>query len=185
VLGRHHDRVEAKRLVVLILDGDLSLTVRAKPLDDVLPADLREPARELVRQVDRHRHELSGLVDGVAEHETLVASPLLLIGAGVDAHGDVRRLLLDGSQDSTGIGIEAHRRVRVANLCDRLSHDLRDLDVRLRGDLTATDDKAGLDHGLNRNARFRVLREVGVEQRIADLVTDFVWVTLGHGLGSE
>ena len=47
-----------------------------------------EALRELVREQDRHRHQLVGLVGGVAEHHALVAG-----AAGVDALRDIGRLL--------------------------------------------------------------------------------------------
>ena len=51
--------------------------------------------------------------------------------------------------------------------------------------LAAADDETGLHHGFDRDTRLWVLGEVGVQQRIADLVADFVGVTFGHRLGSE
>ena len=77
VLRRHDDGVEADGLVVLVvLDGDLGLAVGAEVRDRAVLADLRQPAREVVREVDRQRHQLGGVVARVAEHEALVAGAL-------------------------------------------------------------------------------------------------------------
>ena len=77
-------------------------------------------------QPDRHRHEVVGLVAGVAEHHALVAGALgvedvLAAGAGphleggVDALGDVGRLGPDGDRHAAGAAVEAH----VASWCSR------------------------------------------------------------------
>ena len=89
VLGRHDDGIEATRLVVLVLDRHLGLAIGAKPLDDVLLANVGESTRELVRKIDRHRHELTRLVDREPEHQSLVARTLFLAGARIHAAGDV------------------------------------------------------------------------------------------------
>src|SRR5206468_11554126 len=56
----------------------LALAVGAEPGDRAVLAQLGDPVDDPVRQRDRHRHQLGGLVRGVAEHQPLVA------GADVD-----------------------------------------------------------------------------------------------------
>lgn len=73
VLRGDHHGVEADGLVAVVLDGDLGLAVRAQVRDGPVLADLGEPLGEAVRQRDRQRHQLGGLVRGVAEHQALVA----------------------------------------------------------------------------------------------------------------
>ncbi len=102
------------RLAVDVLDGDLALAVGAEPVVR-LPADVGEPLGEQVRVGDRRRHQLGGLVAGVAEHHPLVAGALLLLRLGVDAAGDVRRLPLDRDQHAAGVAVEAH----LASRCSR------------------------------------------------------------------
>ena len=67
----------------------------------------------------------------------------------------------------------------------RVAHDLRDLDVGLGRDLAGDVDEAGGHHRLDGDAAARVLREHRVEDRVGDLVTDLVRVSLGDGLGRE
>ena len=50
-------------------------------------AHLGEPAGEPVREPDRHRHEVVGVVAGVAEHHPLVAGADLVVVVG-DAVAD-------------------------------------------------------------------------------------------------
>ncbi len=57
----------------VVLDRHLRLAVRTEVVESPVLADVREPARQLVSQVDRHRHEFLRLVRGVAEHHALVA----------------------------------------------------------------------------------------------------------------
>ena len=70
----------------------------------------RKLAAQLVRQHDRQRHQLRGLVAGVAEHQALVAG-----AARVHAHGDIGRLRLDRVQHAAGLAVEAEGRVGVAD----------------------------------------------------------------------
>ena len=99
VLGGQHDGVEPDRGEAVVLDGDLGLTVGAQVVEHAALADLGEPARKPVSQRDRQRHQLGGVLDGVAEHQALVACALQvervaraldagLVG-GVDTLGDV------------------------------------------------------------------------------------------------
>ena len=66
--------------------------------------------RELVRHLDRQRHQLLGLVARVAEHQALIAGALLGGIAAIDALRDVGRLLLDRDHHRAGVGVEAHVR---------------------------------------------------------------------------
>ena len=103
VLAGDDDGVEADRLVVDVLDGDLGLAVGAQVGHGAVLADLGEPLGQPVRQRDRQRHQLGGLVAGEAEHQALVAGALALervldalagarLVGGVDALRDVGRL---------------------------------------------------------------------------------------------
>jgi hypothetical protein len=63
---------------------------------------LRAAARsfeDLVRIVDRRRHQLRRLAAGIAEHDALVAGALVLVAGGVDALGDVGRLAVQQHVD--------------------------------------------------------------------------------------
>jgi hypothetical protein len=185
VLGREHDRVDAlgRAAVVAVLDRDLALRIRAQPRQLAVLAQGRLLPHQLVREHDRHRHQLFGLVDREAEHQTLVARALLLVQAraGRDALRDVGRLLLERGEHRARVGVEAHLRARVADLAHGLAHQLGHVERRGRGDLAGYDRVPGFHHRLARYARHLVLRERGVEDRIGDRVAHLVRVTLGHG----
>ena len=158
VLGGDDDRVDADRTAVVVLDRDLRLAVGPEIVEHAVAPRAREALDQLVRQHDRQRHQLVGLGAGVAEHQALVAG-----AAGVDALGDVGRLLVDGRQHGAGLVVEPVFRAGVADFLDGLADDLLEVDVRLRGDLAGDDGEAGGDERLARDTADRVLREDGVE----------------------
>ena len=180
VLGGDDDGVDPDGLVALVLDRDLALAVGPEVVDEALAADLRQAAGQLVRQHDRQRHQLGRLAAGVAEHQALVPGP-----AGVDAHGDVRRLLVDRGDDRAGLVVEPVLRARVADVLDGLPDDRRKVGVRRGGDLAGDEREPGGDQGLAGHAAHGVLGDQRVEDGVGDLVGDLVGVSLGDGLRSE
>lgn len=199
VLRGDDDRVEPDGLVTVVLDGDLRLAVGAQVGDGAVLADVGETAGEPVRHVDRERHQLGRLVAGVPEHQALVARALLvelvvldgrrtqhpLLVRGVDALGDVRGLRSDGHRDAAGGAVEALLGGVVADLQDLVAHEVGDVGVGLGRDLTRDVHQTSGDQGLDGDARGGVLAQERVENRVADLVSDLVGVTLGDGLRGE
>ncbi len=180
VLGGDDDGLDARGARAVVLDGDLALPVRAQVVEDLFLPHLAQPLRELVREHDRQRHQLFGLVAGVPEHQALVPGP-----AGVDAHGDVRRLLVDGGDDRAGLVVEAVLGARVADALDRLADDAGQVRVGRGRDLAGDEREPGGDHGLAGHAAHRVLGQERVEDRVRDLVRDLVGVALGDRLRGE
>ena len=86
----------------------------------------REKTGEIVRQHDRHRHQLVGFAARVPEHHALIAgtgqlersfvTARLHFERLVDAHRDVGRLLVDRHAHAARFGVEADRRPGVADL---------------------------------------------------------------------
>ena len=190
-----HDGVDAHRAVVaVVLDGDLGLAVGTQVGQRAVLADLGQPLGEPVRERDRQRHQLGGVVAGVAEHQALVAGALPVdrvdgagaaLVAGVDALGDVGGLAADRDLHAAGGAVEALLRGVVADLEDPVADDLRDVDVAGGGDLAGDDHQAGGEQRLDGDPAVRVLLEQRVEDGVADLVGDLVRVTLGHRLRGE
>lgn len=195
VLRGDDDRVETDGLVAVVLDGDLGLAVGAQVRDRPVLADLREALREAVRQEDRERHQRRRLVRRVAEHQALVARALLVelvvialdtvLVRRVDALRDVRGLRADRHRHTAGGAVEALLRGVVADLQDLVADELRDGRVGLGGDLIGHVHQAGRDQRLDGDPGGRVLRQKRVENGVADLVSDLVGVTFGHGLRGE
>ena len=189
---------DADRLAVLVAHRDLALGVGAELRRRTLlgVARRREVAQDLVRVVDRRRHELGRLAAGVAEHDALVARALFLVGAGlqrVDALRDVGRLRMQQHLDVGLLPVEA--RLLVADVADRHARDVRDpvlghglRPARLAGDddavgggerLAGGADRPGIDAGLGAFAIEQVHDLVG------DAVAHLVGVALRNGLARE
>ena len=195
VLAGDDDGFDGDGPVAVVADGDLGLAVGAQVGQFAGLADLGEALGEPVRQPDRDRHVGGGFVAGVAEHQALVAGALqvvvVLLAAfaglqGVeDAAGDVVGLLADGDGDAAAGAVESVGRGVVADAQDGLADDLRDFDVGVGGDLAGHVDQAGGGQGLHGNPGLGVLGQQGVQDGVADLVTDLVGVAFGHRLGRE
>ena len=195
VLAGDDDGLDGDRPVAVVADGDLGLAVRAQVGESpFLRTSVSRSESRCASQIGSG-HVGRGLVAGVAEHEALVAGALevvvvlLAAFAGLqrveDAAGDVVGLLADGDGHAAAGAVEAVGRGVVADAQDGLPDDLRDFDVGVGGDLAGDVDQAGGGQGLHGDPRIRVLGQQGVEDRVADLVTDLVRVPLGHRLGRE
>ena len=135
--------------------------------------------REAMRQHDRQRHQVGCFVGGVAEHHSLVAGALF-VGIAVDATRDVRRLAVDGRDHRAGAVVEAVVGVGVADPLDRAADDVRNVDVRRRGDLAGDHRHPGGHQRFARHAGVGVASQDRVENRIRDLVGNLVGVAFSH-----
>ena len=152
--------------------------------------------RDRVREHDRKRHQLRGLVRRVAEHDPLVARAdpierivvpgvVLHLEGVVDPLGDVGRLLVERDDHCARLGVEAVLGAGVADLGDPVANEPGDVDVCRGGDLARDDDEAGRHQRLARDAPVGVVGQDGVEDRVRDLVGDLVRVAFGDGLGGD
>ena len=190
VLRRYHDVGDAHGLVIDILDGDLALGVRPQPFDRPGLANAGQLAPKLVREHDRRGHQFRRLVRRVAEHQTLVARPLLgrllaFRGLGIHALRDVGALRGDGVQDQHPVRVKDIVVMRVTDLADRLAGNRIEVRLRLGRDFTAHHDQVALGVGLAGHAAARVLRQAGVQHRIGNGIAHFVRVALADGLGRK
>ena len=196
VLGRDQQLLDADRPAVDIADADLGLAVGAQIGQCLVLADLGQAPGQPVGQGDRQRHQLRGLVGGVAEHHPLVAGPgqielVVAAGAGaglkrlVDALGDVRRLLVDRVDDRAGLVVKAHVGVRVADPLDRRAGHLLDVHVGLGGYLARDHDQAGVHERLAGHPPRGIVAQDGVEHAVGDLVGDLVGMALRDRLRGE
>ena len=146
-----------------------------------------ETVGELVREQDRQRHQLVGFVAGVAEHDALIAGALIAALAGRRRHAliDLVRLLGDERDDLQRGVAERLARVGVADLLDRLPHDLVVVELGVGRDLAGEHDVVALDERFAGDAALRVLLEAGVENRVGDVIAHLVGVAFGNRLGRE
>jgi hypothetical protein len=180
VLRRDDDRLDPRRTPIPVLDGHLALAVRAQVGERVLVADLGQPPREMVRDLDRHGHELGGLVAGETEHHPLIAR-----APGIHAAGDIGRLLIDGDDHPAGGIVESVIRVGIARRLDGVPDDASHVDVGVGGDLPDDQGQAGRHRRLAGHAPERVLGQDSVQNGVRDLVRDLVGMPLGDRLGAE
>ncbi|OIQ81510.1 hypothetical protein GALL_367270 [mine drainage metagenome] len=187
VLGGQHDGVDGDRAAVLVAEGDLALGVRAQPGQAAVTAQLALALHQAVRVVDGRGHQLGGFVAGVAEHQALVARPLVevVVVRAVDALGDVGALLVVGDQHGAALVVDAEVGVVVADALEGVARHLDVVDHRVGGDLAGQHDEAGVGQGFGGDARARVLFEDGVEDGVRNLVGHLVGMALGHGFGGE
>ena len=188
------DRAPPPVRVLFVANGDLRLAVGTQIRQHVRLPHLGQLPRQPVREHDRQRHQLLGLVRRVAEHHSLIAGALLVERVGVPvlplerrvhALRDVGRLLVDRDDHAARVGVEAELRARVPDLADPLAHQARDVHVRRRRDLAGHDDEAGGDQRLARHPSGRIVGEDGVEDAVRDLVGDLVRMSLGNRLRGE
>jgi hypothetical protein len=69
------------------------------------------------------------LIPRARQRERIVAARCFDFVRAVDAHRDIRRLFVDRHAHAARFGVEADGRLRVADVGDRLAHDLGDVDV--------------------------------------------------------
>lgn len=179
VLGGDDDGVDADgdhaAVLLLVLDGDLGLTIGAQPLEGSVLANVGETLAEAGGEEVGEGHELGGLIGGVAEHDALVTSADLLDAlVEVDALGDIGALLLDGDDDVAGVAVDALVGGGVADVADGGTDDVLEIDLGVGGDLTEDHDHAGLGGGLAGDLGLGVLGEAGVEDGIGNLIAELV-----------
>ena len=187
--GDEH-RVDPHRPPALVDHGDLGLAVGPQVRNGADAPDLGQALREAVGQPDRQRHEIRGLVAGVAEHHPLVPGALgvegvLAAGPGaelerfVDPLRDVGGLRVERDEHAAGVAVEPVGVVVVADLAHRLAGERGDVDVGRGGHLTGHHDQAGGQERLAGDPAGRVAVEHGVEYGVRDLVRHLVGVALG------
>jgi len=188
--------MNAHRPAIAVFDRHLALAIRTQVGKGAVLAHLRQTFHQPVSQLDRHRHELWSLCAGIPKHHALIARahrldlcvrhlPLPRLCGLVNAKSDVRRLLLDGGDHPAGGTVKASFGAIIADLADRLTHDLGDLDIALGGDLTRTEHQASGHGRLTGDPCIGILHQDRIQDRIRDQVTHLVGVPLGNGLGGK
>ena len=155
-------------------------------------AHFRQAPGQPVGQADGQRHQLGRLVAGVAEHDALVAGShqiqrvaVVVVGL-VHPLGNIGRLLIQGHQHGTAVGIETTSAgTGVADLIDHAPHEGVEVHPGGGGDLTGDQAEARVHHGFAGHSGGRILGQQGIQHRIAHLITDLVGMPFGHRLRGE
>ena len=104
---------------------------------------------------------------------------------GIDAHGNVGRLPVDRGQYGAGPTIEAIRGIGVADGSHSLTHQIRNVHVRVGGDLSGDNRHSRGHERLTGYPARGIAREDSVEHRIGNLISHLVGVTFSDRLGRE
>jgi len=159
----------------IVLHRNLRLPIRPQVRQLALLPHLAQPHGQLVRQRDRHRHQLRRLIARPPKHHSLVAG-----AAGVDAHGDVAGLFVDGGDHGAGVGVEAVKGVVVSDGGDDAADQGLEVDVGFGGDFAGDDDQAGRGEGFTSDPAHGIFGQAGVENRVRNLVGDLIGMALGY-----
>src|SRR5690606_10794655 len=154
-----------------VAEGDLRLGVGAQPRQAAVFAKFALALHQTVRIPDGRRHQVGRFVAGIAEHQALVARPLVQVVFRIagDALGDVGRLLVVGDQHRATFVVDAVVGIVVADAANGVARHLDIVDVGLGGDFAGQHYQAGIAQRFSRHARVRILRENGVENGVGDL----------------
>eukprot|EP00906_Rhabdomonas_costata_P031694 RCo044728 len=174
---------------LLVLHRDLRLAVRAHPgnglVEHVLPALKGQLAGQLVGQ----RHVGGGLVGGIPEHQPLVPSAEVLVvdlrPRAVDPACDIWALLLNRDEEVEALVVQALGAVVVADLLHGVADDGLVIQLGLSGDLAEDKHHPRLAGGLTGDLGVLVLGQAGVQNGIADGITELVGVPRTHVLRGE
>ena len=192
MLMRENDLRRFDGLAVFITHRHLALGVGAEALLLAGVARLGEQFENLVRIIERGRHEFGRLAHRIAEHDALIARAFVLVASGVDALCDIDGLLMQQHFDVGGVPVEAV--LLVTDVLDGVAGDLDDAVERnmrtthFAGDddaiggaerLCGDTDRIGIDAGLGAFA------EELIDDFIGDAVADLVRMSFGNGLTGE
>ena len=114
---------------------------------------------------NRHRHQLFGLIAGVAKHQPLVPRTIT-----VDPHGDVAALRVQRDENAYRLGTEAHVRADIADVMHHIPDQLDVVQLSLGRDFPGENDKIRRAQCLARHAGEWVLGQQSVQHTIRNLV---------------
>ena len=98
---------------------------------------------------------------------------------------NVGRLLVQRGQHRAGVAVKAVLASRVADFAHRVAHQLLVIDTCRRGNLTHQNHQTGCGGSFASDTALRILSKQCIQNRVRNLVADFIRMSLGHGLRSE
>ena len=152
-----------------------------------------ERFQDLVRQMDRRRHQRLGLGAGVAEHDALVARALVFVAVGVHALGNIAGLAMQMHGHIGFLPVEAFLLIAdfphggPGDLLDMAGVDLAvGIDQRRRAaDLAGDDDPVGRRQGLAGHPCLRVGAQKPVDDGVGNPVANLVRMAFGDRFAGE
>ena len=188
MLGRDDHAGDAGRLAVHIAQGDLRLGIGQQPTGALVAgmAVFRHLAQDVVRIGERRRHQLGRLIRRIAEHDALVAGPLILVAGRIHARRDIGGLRMQVAFEG-GVA-PGETSLVVADILHRGAHQVFQHgggDALRPARLAREDDAVGGDQRLAGHPGIRVGGQEGIEHRVGDPVGNLVGMAFGHGFRSK
>ena len=193
MLGRNNDSIYTNRFAVIIFNGNLSFAVRTQVRQHAFLTNLGQLQSQLVSQICRHRHVAFGFVGCITEHHALVAGTGFFLSSlaflsfqrFVNAHSDIRGLLVDRNQHAAGVAVKAEFSTVVADVVDGFAGNVCDINIALGRNFTENVNLTGSNDSFASNTAFRILSQDGIKHSIGNLVCYFIGMTFGNGFGSK
>ena len=92
---------------------------------------------------------------------------------------------MQGHHDATAIGIKVELAAGIADFAHGLTDEFLDIDVAVDGHFTHHDDQTGGGCGFAGDTRTGIDAQKRIKYRVGYLVTQLVWMALGHRFRGE
>ncbi len=150
--------------------------------------------QNLVAVIKRGRHQVRRFIGRIAEHDALVARAFILVVTRINALRDMGGLAVQAVDELELLPMEAV--LLIPDFLDRPAHSSLDLFLRARrplpvfehalaADFTSQNDQLRGCQRFTGNARFRVLGQEQIDNRIRNLIRDLVGMAFGNAFGRE
>jgi hypothetical protein len=173
--------VDARRLVVDVLDGDLHAAVWSQPRHLGGANQLVQAAGDAVGHPHRQRHQLRRLGAGVPEDRRLLAGRQVIGIVAVTRPGRRHHAALGQNGATFGIEIAAV----VAGLQERAAYHAVDVHLAVQAGVGRDEDDLAGGGSLGTDQGARVHGQMGVHQGIGDAVTELIRMAAQHRVRGE
>mmetsp|Transcript_32439 Transcript_32439/g.46110 ORF Transcript_32439/g.46110 Transcript_32439/m.46110 type:complete len:200 (+) Transcript_32439:847-1446(+) len=180
--------------VLLVLDGDLGLSIRTQPPQTSVLTDIRQTLSQLGCHHVGQWHAVLSFITGITKHDTLITSTnIQLTLSNVNSSSNIWRLLVDTNQNLAGIAAQTLTVDTAEVINEGVETDLTNLftddgfviDLSRGGDLSENHDHVVLGCGLASNLGVRISFQAGIEDSIGHLISKLIRVSFVHRLTGE
>ncbi len=137
--------------------------------------------QDIVGIKDRSRHQNCRLTTGIAKHNSLISSPLILASRGVNTLSNIGRLGMQSAINLDFLPIKSL--LLVSYIANRLAGQLVDVSARnILGTPSFPDnpDKIGCGYSFNGGTGKRINRQKSIDQSIRNPVTKLIRMPFRH-----
>ena len=187
MLGGNDNGVHTNRLVPVIFHSHLCLAVRTEIGQCLILPEFCQLLAKLMGQRNCQRHQFRCFVAGIAKHHALISGTRFgrFAASGFDsivnAHSNIRRLLVDRLQNGAGVAVKTVLGSVVADVYDHVPCDLLNVHLGSGGDFAHAEHHASFHNGFTRYASLAVLFQNCVQHCVRNLVADLIRMSFCHG----